>query len=295
MFTQPAWCPNPDCVHHDSGAKGFYKKNGTYRTKHDRQRVPRYLCRGCGRSFNSRSFLSTAGQHKPEVNKPLMGLLCSGVTMRRAARLLGLARRTVEQRVRWMAGQARKAHAEFLAASPVLTSYVQFDEMETYEGSRLRQLSIALAVRPKTGQILAAEVGTMNCHGVMAKVSRAIYGHRRDTRMAACRRALANVRMVAKKSITLATDGKDSYRPPVREVLPNAVHSVHNNVRVPKMEKPLAPPRWDPLFRLNQMIAKLRADLARLGRQTWSASKTASGLADHLAIYIAFNNGYKIV
>ena len=52
--------------------------------------------------------------------------------------------------------------------------------------------------------------------------------------------------------------------------------------------------QWDPLFRLNQKFAKLRADLARLGRQTWSASKTASGLEDHLAIYVAFNNGCKL-
>ena len=48
------------------------------------------------------------------------------------------------------------------------------------------------------------------------------------------------------------------------------------------------------LHRLNQTIAKLRADLARLGRQTWSASKTPAALADHLAIYIALNNGYAV-
>lgn len=99
---------------------------------------------------------------------------------------------------------------------------------------------------------------------------------------------------MAKESLTIATDGKDSYRPPIRELLPNAVHMAHNNAAVPKMEKPLAPTQWDPIFRLNQKFAKLRADLARLGWQTWSTSKTASALADHLAIYIAYNNGYKI-
>ncbi len=95
-----------------------------------------------------------------------MGLLCSGVTMRRAASLLGVARRTVEKKARWLAKQSRKAHAEFLDSSPGLTAYVQLDELETYEASKLKQLSVALAIRPKTGQVLAAEVGSMNCHGV---------------------------------------------------------------------------------------------------------------------------------
>lgn len=74
----------------------------------------------------------------------------------------------------------------------------------------------------------------------------------------------------------------------------NAVHRVHKNVKVPKMGKPILPKQWDPLFRLNHTITKLRSDLDRLSRQTWSASKTASALADHMAIYIAFNNGYAI-
>jgi len=214
--------------------------------------------------------------------------------MRRASRLLRVSRRTVERKARWLAQQARKAHAEFLASSPKLTSYVQIDEMESYESSKLKQLSISLAVRPKTGQILAAEVASMPCHGVMASTSRKIYGHRPDGRMEAFRRALESVRKVAKDSITIATDGRDTYRPPIRELIPNAVHSAHKSVKVPKMERPLSEGRWDPLFRLNQTIAKLRADLARLGRQTWSASKTAAALADHLAIYIALNNGYSV-
>ena len=40
------------------------------------------------------------------------------------------------------------------------------------------------------------------------------------------------------------------------------------------------------------ICAKLRADLSRLARKTWSASKKAACLQDHLDLYVAFNNGY---
>lgn len=51
---------------------------------------------------------------------------------------------------------------------------------------------------------------------------------------------------------------------------------------------------FDPLFRLNHTAAKLRADISRLSRRTWSASKNATGLQNHLMLYIAYNNGYKL-
>ena len=40
--------------------------------------------------------------------------------------------------------------------------------------------------------------------------------------------------------------------------------------------------------------AKLRADVSRLARQAWSASKKAERLQDHLMLYIAYNNGYRL-
>ena len=138
LFTKPQRCPNPACPHHTDGAKGFYVRKGTSRTKHDHQLVPRYRCKECGRWFNSRSFSPTAGQHKTEVNREIMELICSGVTLRRTARIARVAKKTVERKVRWLAKEAHKAHARFLASPPERTSYVQVDEMETYEQSKLK-------------------------------------------------------------------------------------------------------------------------------------------------------------
>ena len=67
----------------------------------------------------------------------------------------------------------------------------------------------------------------------------------------------------------------------------------------PATEQPVAKTvgkkKWNPVYRLNQTAAKLRADISRLARKTWSGSKKAARLEDHLAIYIAFNNGYSVL
>jgi hypothetical protein len=42
-------------------------------------------------------------------------------------------------------------------AGELKTSFVQFDEMETFEHIRPKPLSIAIAVRAKTGEIIEAQ------------------------------------------------------------------------------------------------------------------------------------------
>jgi hypothetical protein len=198
--------------------------------------------------------------------------------------------------MRWLASEARKVHTKFLNAPPALTSYVEVDEMETYETSKLKPLSIALAVRHKTGHIIGAEVATMNCHGKMAALSRNVYGIRADTRARAFLDVLQSVQKVARPQVTIGTDGKWAYNALINKVIPGAIHAPHVRAKGQKKTGTSVPTQkpWDPLYRLNQTAAKLRADISRLARRTWSASKRATRLQDHLAIYIAFNNGYAL-
>ncbi|WP_146120196.1 hypothetical protein [Paraburkholderia sp. BL21I4N1] len=51
---------------------------------------------------------------------------------------------------------------------------------------------------------------------------------------------------------------------------------------------------FDPLFAINHTFAKMRNDLARLGRKTWTTSKTIDGLRDHLWLWVAWKNGYDL-
>ena len=309
MFFRPPHCPNPACQHHANPAAGFYINKGSYVTKHDRQHVPRYQCKGCKRTFGSRCFGPTARQHKPAVNEAVGKLLSSGVTLRRCAEVLNIARVTVVRKFTWLARRARKSHAEFLASGKANSTYIQFDEMETFAGNKMKPLSIALAVRAKTGQIIAARVGAMNCHGKLAPLAQSLYGMRVDTRDRARKHVLkmagAITRPPAKDStkpkpiLTIATDGNSVYGPLIKKVLPNAEHQVHVGGRNKKKLQQQQPPGkkhqrpFDPLFTLNHICARIRADLSRMARRTWATTKRMWALQYHLDIYLAYNNGYE--
>lgn len=288
MFFRPPHCPNQDCEHHESPPADFFINRGSYVTKHDRQKVPRYQCKACKKTFGSRRFSAIAGQHKPAVNDPVAKLLSSGVTKRRCSIILGIAKVTVERKFAFMARLARQAHRDFLQTPKAQTAYAQFDEMETFLQTKLKPLSIALAVRAKTGQIICARVAAMNCHGRLAPKSLKIYGPRTDTRERACTNVLKVVRAVARKRITIATDGKTAYAPMIRKAIP---HAFHKAIKGGRKRIPGAP---DPLFRLNHTCAKIRADLSRMARKTWATTKRMWALQYHLDLYIAFNNGYEL-
>ena len=203
--------------------------------------------------------LPAKGRTGPSVNDPLAKLLSSGVTQRRAARIMGINKVTVARKFAWLAGRARHAHAAALTGGRIQTSYVQCDEMETFEHSKLKPLSITLALRAKTGEIIGAQAATMNCHGHMAALSQRVYGWRYDNRHIACRDVLTSIKAVAKPRITIATDGKSTYPSLIHGALPHAVHRSHvSRVKVRGAR--------DPLFRLNHTCAKLRADISRLAR-----------------------------
>jgi transposase-like protein len=289
-------CPNPACPNHKSPPpEPFYIKKGYYRTKHDRRQVPRYKCKTCGRNFSTHTFRSTYQQHKPFVNVPLFKLLASSVTQRRSAKVLGVNRKTVVRKFHWMAFEALMVHSETVRTGGIQTSYVQFDEMESYEHTKLKPVTIAVAVRPKTGEIIDIEVAAIPASGHLADLSVRKYGRRPDNGYMAREGVLRSVTRCAKPGLTIATDGHPAYPGLVERWCPGA--RLKTCVRV--NESPIARRERgkkvpDPLFWANHIAARLRADISRLVRRTWSTTKREWCLQEHLSLYIAWNNGYDL-
>lgn len=283
MYVKSSQCPNSLC---SSDPKTFrYIKKGYYRTGHDRQQVPRYQCKACGKYFSTHTVSPTYQQKKPALNKQIYNLYVSGMNQRRIARVLGIDRKTVTRKFLFMARRARTIHEEKIKSGKLKTSFVQFDEMETFEHTRLKPLSIAIAVRPKTGEIIDLQVASMKCHGKLSSVARRLYGHREDTREAAREDVLKAVSNCSKEKITIASDGLKTYKNEVSLWVPNAT-------LVQKKRNPNE--TYDRLFSLNLLCAKLRNDLSRMGRKTWVTTKAQWALQAHLDLYIAWNNGYKL-
>lgn len=156
------------------------------------------------------------------------------------------------------------------------------DELETFIHARWKQVSVPVIVRPKTGEILAFGVAKKP-----SSMKKGIQFNRwvADDRPQVVPTVLASVSPCLKSGATIATDGSGSYPKWVARRLPGVRHA--------KLKSPDVPD-YDPLFAINVLFAKMRNDLARLGRKTWTTTKTIKGLENHLWLYVAWVNGYRV-
>jgi hypothetical protein len=211
------------------------------------------------------------------------------------ALVLGINRKTVVRKFLFMARLARRAHRQHGAAENPKVPFAQFDEMESFEHTRLKPLSIALAVQAETGTILHARVATMPCKGPMATIALRKYGWRQDTRPRARRQTLLALKIRAAESLTLLTDCHPAYPRLIKNLLPRATHiPVKRTAAIPRIRTTDRKNPNDPLFTLNYTAAKLRHDLSRLARKVWVTTKKKERLQAHLDLYIAWNNGYRL-
>lgn len=287
MYTKPQECPR--C----KATGDFFTKKGYYKNKNDRQPVPRYRCRNCGKYFSSHTILPTYRQKKPYLNHDIFKLYASATTQRRLAKILNCNLKTVVRKIHFVADQARQYHDKHIANGGIQTSYVQFDEMETFEHTRLKPLSVAIAVRSKmissTSEIIDIKIASMNCHGHMAGLAQAKYGLRPDTRAQSCADVFATVAKCQRPGqiLTVATDAKSAYPKILNAVIPTAVHQpVPNRIAHAGTS--------NPMFAFNSIAGKIRHDLSRMARRSWVTTKRPLALQAHLDLYIAWNNRYPI-
>lgn len=281
----------PRCAARSTPTQRFYRRHGWYRTAWDGRYRPRYRCVSCRSTFSQQTFRKTFGQHRPDVNQAVFELAASGVTQRRMARVLRVARDTVAAKILFLAKLSESAHELWLAQQGE-ERLVHFDEMETFEHTKLKPVSIALAVHARTGAIVGTAVEPIAYKGRLAHVAFKKYGPRPDRSGFAIQRVLETVRRAASPDLVLVTDESPKYPRRIRRVLPTATHRAVR--RVPSVLAKRRRNVDDPLFALNVTAAKLRSDLARLSRKTWVTTKKLDRLASHLSLYVAWNNGYRL-
>lgn len=265
-------------------------KRGYFTTRWNGQPVPRYFCKGCGKSFSSHTRRATYRQKKPYLNEPIYQLYNSTMTQRRIARVLKINRKTVVRKFLFLSLQARQAHERWLAQ--YRTSRVQFDEMETFEHTRLKPVSLALCV-DESHKILDLQAGSMPYRGKLSRFAFRKYGPRKDERPQMRKRVLTRLRSC--EPLTLTTDQHPSYPAAIAKTLPWATHIAHK-AREGREFKPQGSRRNvdDPLFALNHTASKLRHDMSRLLRKVWVTTKKVERLQAHLDLYLAFHNGYSL-
>ena len=287
-------CPQLNCISRSQTSpkpKHIVKKGFFYR-KSDSRKIRRYVCKHCNHQFSSSSLNPRYYQKVRRINEPLRLLIVSGVSQRRAAIILRVNPKTVIRRFRFLAEQAHFKQALYLKEfekSPL--SELQFDDLETSEHTKLKPLSVALAVEPKHRKIIGFQVSRMPAKGLLAKKSVRKYGKRKDERNQGWEQLLKNLKPFLDEKVAILTDENPHYPRFIQKHYPNAKHNTVLGGRgAITGQGELKKKNFDPMFALNHSCAMLRANLNRLFRKTWCTTKNIQGLKDHLSLYVQYHN-----
>ena len=293
-----ARCPAFECCSKGKKRQGKqrFSPHGTFYRTSESKTIHRWICRDCGKTFSQATLDPCFGQKKRRANLQIGRLLCSGVSQRRIAILLSLHRTTVIRKFHFIAEQARLDQPKYIERfrkDPL--GEVIFDEMETFEHSKLKPVSLVIVISAKR-EILHVELARMPAKGLLARLSRKKYGKRKDERPQALRKTFKEILPLIRQDALFKSDKNPRYPSALKQRFPKAKHVTTKGGRACVVgQGELKRLVWDPIFALNHTAAMFRANMNRLFRKTWCTTKTLRGLSDHLAIYARYHNRILLV
>jgi len=223
-------------------------------------------------------------------------LLSSGISQRRAGKVLRVNRKTIIRKFLLEAAVAKRERLELLNIFATREDHkkldlIHFDEMETFERSKCLPVSIPLVVDPKTRKILAAKVASMPAKGLLSAVSLKKYGPRDDERPEVAYCVFSEISSAVQPTAKVLTDQNPKYGNWIKRVLPKSNHETVKGLRGCVVgQGELKASGHDPLFALNHSAAMIRANVNRLFRRTWCTTKRRDRLEAHLELYIKYHN-----
>lgn len=290
-------CPNSGCPNHKPPINTKFIKRGFFSSIDPQGRTKkyrRYQCPNpdCRKTFSNKGLSWQKDFKRPELLKEVFIRYTSGNSMRRISDELECNRETVARIVRLLGSKIKSYHYSLIEAGRLSTSFVGFDEMETYEHTKLKPLAIVLAVDVSNRKIIDARVCEIRAKGRTAPLSIAKYGIRQNlspevreevaSRMALCLQG---------PSSRITSDAKKAYLTLFRRFIPNATH--HPIVSRAKFS--VRDPANKEMGRFNNVCAVIRQYMSRMSRRSLVSTKNPDMLQAHLYLFIARYNAYSIV
>jgi transposase-like protein len=282
-------CPNLACDFRH--CKAFVVKDGRFYRQSEARFIQRFRCTKCRRKFSHATGTLEFGQNKRRVNCQLRRLLCANVSMRRCARLLNIHRTTVERKLAYLAKKAGLSQQRFLEQQRGQVAHLQFDDLITSEHTKMKPLTVSLAVDAGRRFILGAQVERIGAFGHLAKLSRAKYGPRPNRHVRALNRLFKQISPTVALGARIESDEHSFYPPVIARWLPGREHQRYPGGRAAIAgQGELKKGGHDPLFSINHSCAMLRACMNRLIRKTWCTTKRPERLQQHLDVFIDYYN-----
>lgn len=270
--------------------KENHVRNGYFIRNSDRTSIQRYRCQVCKKEFSDATFQLRYRQRLRSVNGLVERELISGSSLRRTALILKLNYKTVVRKFFYLGRKARRDNERRIKELEPIKE-IQFDDMETFEHTKLKPLSISVAVIKKRRYILGAKVSAMPAKGLLAEKSRAKYGPREDNRKKARKELFESIKFLITKETVFESDENPHYYKQLREHFPDCEYHQYKGRRGCVVgQGELKATGKDPLFSLNHSCAMIRYSISRLVRKTWVTTKKPESLQNHLDIYLSYHN-----
>jgi transposase-like protein len=283
-------CPFCQTRRNPASASRTLKRLGSYFRKSDGQHLTRFWCFPCQKSFSAATLSRKRWHKKRHLRSRIIRLLVGGMSQREVARVLNINRKTVVRQFRFSLATAKDELREWNQRYPKCVE-VEFDDLETFEHTKCKPLSVTLMVEYRSRRILGFEVAQMPAKGPLAKISRKKYGPRPDHRPEARKKLFLEMKELVAEQALIRSDSNPHYGPDVKRYFPLASHqTVLGGRGAVTGQGELKKKVFDPIFSLNHTCAMLRANINRLIRKTWCTTKRPDQLAGHIALYALSHN-----
>jgi hypothetical protein len=183
-----------------------------------------FAAKPVGKDFLTPLFLRLIGRKKRRINFPLLNLLASGVYQRRAAILLRVHRQTVERKFPLLAWRARTQNDKHLSKFKGRIINIQIDDLITKENSKLKPLSVSIAVDEDRRLILGAEVSKIPAFGHLSRLAIKKYGYREDEHFAGLTRLFQRITPLVSTEVLIIPDKHQRYPGFISAYLPKTKH-----------------------------------------------------------------------
>ena len=283
-------CPKINC--HSNTKEYSVIKDGAYLRKCDSRKIQRFKCKKCGKRFSRSTHTLEYRQKKRRVNYMLYKLICSGNSMRRCSKVLKINYKTVARKVDYLAIKSRKRHEKFLRdLEKSKVERMQFDDLITLEHTKMKPLSVSLAVDKDRRILLGADVSRIPAFGHLAKKSVRKYGYRENHHVRGLNNLFLKIQKTVSENALIESDEHKTYPPLVKQYFHTCEYKRYKGGRgCVAGQGELKRQVFDPLFTLNHTCAMMRDSINRLIRRTWCTTKKVSRLQNHIDIFISFYN-----
>lgn len=212
------------------------------------------------------------------------------MSLRRVSIDLQVNRKTVVRKFLFLA-QWAKALIPTLNRQYAPSETIEFDELETFEHTKCKPLSVPMAVDSKSRRVLDFRVAEMPAKGPLSHISRKKYGRRRDERRNKRKELYEELKDLITADALIKSDENPHYINEIAKEFPSATHRRYKGKRgCTTGQGELKKVRFDPLFTLNHTYAMFRANINRLIRKTWCTTKKKERLELHIALYVLRHN-----